>query len=154
VSDSSSRHHRGFYEAAWLGYLVATLSIVFGASQVAPDGWRRTTTASLLLIAAAAGTAGYRFRKVRLALGVIGAAALVVALPVALLPSSAKRDATAGPDPTINMPNSGPSFVEPLSPTPSLSGLPLLPSSLPGSPPAPSKPITATVVIGRATTVV
>src|SRR6266496_4605923 len=105
ATDRTQRHP--LYEAAWLGYVVGSLSIVFGASQVAPDGWRRVASASLLLFAAVAAATAYRFRRVRPALSAFAIVAVIAALPVALLPSSVSDHSIArGTAPPINTPAS------------------------------------------------
>lgn len=155
LQDSSRSHgdlpaRHGFFDAAWLGYVVAVLSIVFGASQVAPDGWRRVMTAGLLLVAAITGAVAFHLRRARVALAAVAAVALALALPAALLPSS-KEAVRAGDGLIVDRPNGTPSPSASLTLS-SPSGATDSPSMTASRTPAAPKEqtVTVTVVIGVA----
>lgn len=150
-NDGSASH--SFYEAGWLVYIVGSLGVVFGASQVAPDGWRRVAAGSLLLAAAISAVAAYRFKPIRAILRIVAVAAVVAALPVTLLPSSsgqrAPAEGPAGPiPPSATSPSTHPSSDLTTTASSKHSATPVVPTSPPALPR--EKPLIAMVKFGRA----
>ncbi|MBM2623877.1 hypothetical protein JIG36_51150 [Actinoplanes sp. LDG1-06] len=146
---SSQDTQRGsFFEAGWVLYLLTGLSLTFGAAQVAPDGWRRTTTGLLILAAVALGAAAYLVKRFRKIIGALGVLMLVIGIPFALLPSPGDDKPST---------SSAPDFSPPVSPTTApksaeTSVHSVQPSSFSTTSPAAridDKPLTKTVSIGR-----